>query len=210
MPGAARIRRRAARDSGARTATNGVDVVGGSELAALVERAREGDGEAWEVLYRRAYPRLLAYARRRLPSDEQARDAVSETVTRAVAGIHRFRADGAGFDAWLYGILRHVVLDLQARSRREGPGQVPDAVDLSADPGADVVHSEELAEIRAAFARLSADDRELLELRVVGGLSSDQVAAVLGRNPGAVRMAQSRALARLRRLLDREEERVVA
>lgn len=210
MPGSARTRRRAACDSEGSTATNRVNVVGGSELGNLVERARDGDAEAWEVLYRRAYPRLLAYARRRLPSDEQARDAVSETVTRAVAGILRYRADGAGFDAWLYGILRHVVLDLQAKARREGPGQVPDAIDLSADPGADAVHSEEVAEVRAAFSRLSGEDRELLELRVVAGLSSEEVAQVLGRNPGAVRMAQSRALARLRRLLEREGERVVA
>ena len=55
---------------------------------------------------------------------------------------------------------------------------------------------------RAAFARLDPDERELLELRVVGGLSSADVAAALGKQPGTVRMAQMRALARLRTFLE--------
>ena len=59
--------------------------------------------------------------------------------------------------------------------------------------------------MRQAFARLSDADRELLELRVVAGLSAEEAAAVLGRRPGAVRMAQSRALTRLRRHLGEVE-----
>ena len=55
--------------------------------------------------------------------------------------------------------------------------------------------------MRRAFGRLRAEDQELLELRVVAGLSAEQVAAVQGRRAGAVRMAQSRALSRLRELL---------
>lgn len=195
--------------TGARS-TNTPNVFVRSELEQLVDRARVGDAGAWEQLYRHAYPRLLAYAHRRLAGAEAARDAVSEAVTRAVAGIGRYRGDGAGFDAWLYGILRYVVLDHQAGARREGPGPVPDTTDISADPGADVVRGEESEEMRAAFAQLSEEDREVLELRVVAELSSEQVAEVMGRRPGAVRMAQSRALGRLRRLLGHEEDRVVA
>lgn len=182
------------------------DVAGSGELQLLVEQARSGDADAWEALYRRAYPRLLAYARRRLPTTDLARDAVGEAVTRAVAGIGRFRGRGAGFDAWLYGILRHVVLDTQRRSRREGPGVVPDRPDLAAGPGDTVLGREEAERLRAAFALLSADDREILELRVVVGMSSEEVAATLGRRPGAVRMAQSRALGRLRAHLEADDE----
>ena len=180
------------------------DVLESRELRALVERARDGDVVAWETLYRRAYPRLLAYAQRRLASPDEARDAVSETMVRAVAGLDRFRSDGAGFDAWLYGILRHVVHDAYRRDRRCSPEPVPERPDEAAPPLERVLHDEEAEQVRAAFARLRPEDRELLELRVVAGLSSDQVAAVLGRRPGAVRMAQSRALARLRELLGEE------
>ena len=174
---------------------------GREELAGLVRAARGGDGAAWEALYRRAYPRLLAYARRRLPSDDAARDAVSETMARAVRSIGRFRDDGNGFDAWLSGIVRHVVLDAQRTAGRRpvvGEAALPDLPSAEDGPEAALVAGVDAASLRAAFARLDPADRELLELRVVLGLSSDEVASVLGKRAGAVRMAQARALERLR------------
>ena len=60
---------------------------------------------------------------------------------------------------------------------------------------------EEAAELRSAVRLLSDEDQEVLELRVVGGLAAEEVAGVIGKSPGAVRMAQSRALSRLRGLL---------
>jgi RNA polymerase sigma-70 factor, ECF subfamily len=177
-----------------------------SGLDALVAAARSGDGGAWEALYRRAYPRLFAYARRRLASDDAAREAVSETMARAVRGVGRYRSEGAGFDAWLSGIVRHVVLDAQrAGSRRSARVAavvaVPEVASSDAGPEELLLGSVEAAAVRAAFARLSPADQELLELRVVLGLSSDEAAAALGKRAGAVRMAQARALDRLRSLL---------
>ncbi len=69
------------------------------------------------------------------------------------------------------------------------------------DPAGWVVAQEEAGEVRAAFGRLSDDERELLELRVVGCLDAEAVGDILGRRAGAVRMAQSRALSRLRTLM---------
>lgn len=174
--------------------------VGEGEAETLVGRAKTGDASAWELLYRRVYPRLLAYAGRRLDPD-QAKDAVSETLARAVAAIDGFEPRAGGFDAWLFGICRHVVLDTYRANARRGSLPPPDRPLLDADPVDGVMRSEEAAAVRLAFERLDADDRELLELRVMAGLSAEEVAAVLGKRPGAVRMAQSRALARLRRHL---------
>jgi RNA polymerase sigma-70 factor (ECF subfamily) len=175
------------------------------QAGALVDRARDGDETAWEELYRRAYPRLLAYAARRLDPD-RASDAVSETMTRAVARIDRYQPiqGSGGFDAWLFGICRHVVLDAQRAAGRRGIEPPAEGV-VHVDFTERLVSAEEADAVRSAFARLSEDDRELLELRVLGGLSAEDVAAVLGRRPGAVRMAQSRALARLRRHLEAVE-----
>jgi RNA polymerase sigma-70 factor (ECF subfamily) len=178
------------------------------DVGALVERAQAGDGDAWEALYRRAYPRLHAYALRRLDS-ERARDVVSETMARAVANVGRYRpvAGTGGFDAWLFGICRHVVLDAQRAAGRRGY-LPPSEGTVHADPIEHLIAAEEGAAVRAAFARLPDDDREVLELRVVAGLSADEVASVTGRRAGAVRMAQSRALARLRHELVEVEEGV--
>ncbi|MDQ1396604.1 MAG: polymerase sigma-70 factor, subfamily [Acidimicrobiaceae bacterium] len=171
------------------------------DARALVERAREGDERAWDTLYRGVYPRLLAYARRRLASPEEAKDAVSETMTRAVAKIDRFTWTGGGFDAWVFGILRHVVLDNQRASGRRTSVPLVDRASGDAGPLERILDHEEAEAVRIAFTRLDPADQELLELRVVGRLTSDEVAAVLGKRPGAVRTAQSRAVARLRSLM---------
>ncbi len=163
----------------------------------LVDRARRGDAAAWEALYRRAYPRLVAFARRRLDPDA-AMEAVSETMVRAVAGLDRFQWQGQGFDAWLFSILRHVIADGHRRAaRRRAAAPEPAAPDY-AGPLDHVIGVEEAVAVRRAFARLKPFERDVLELRVVAGLSSDEVAAVVGKRAGAVRMAQARALTRMR------------
>jgi RNA polymerase sigma-70 factor, ECF subfamily len=180
----------------------GKGVLAMQDVQALVSRAQGGDAAAWEALYRRAYPRLLAYARRRLDAEE-AREAVSETMARAVAGIDRFSPTGPGFEGWLFGICRHVVLDAQRAAGRRGYGPPPpELAALDPEPGDRVIQAEEHTAVRAAFARLREADRELLELRVVAGLSAEDTARVLGKRPGAVRTAQARALTRLRRHLE--------
>ena len=170
----------------------------------LVRRAQEeDDAAAWEALYRATYPGLIAYARRRLWGPTDADDAVSETFARAYRRIGDFQWRGGGFVAWLYGILRNVVLEVQRRNRRMNPAVAPDQQEEDDSLDA-VIHDEEAAAVRAAFATLSPFDQEVLELRVIGDLAADEVAAVIGKRPGAVRMAQSRALARLRTALGQE------
>jgi RNA polymerase sigma-70 factor (ECF subfamily) len=168
-----------------------------AELQELVRRAQANDPDAWETLYRVTYAGLIGYARRRLWGLSEADDAVSETFARACNRIVDFHWTGAGFTAWLYGILRNVVMETQRRERRTTPLLAPDErVEDDALEGL-LIHEEAVA-VRAAFATLGPDDREVLELRVVGGLTADEVAEVVGKRPGAVRMAQSRALSRLR------------
>jgi len=174
------------------------------DIRPLVDAAREGDAAAWEELYVCLYPRLLGYARRELDHDS-ARDAVSEAMVRAATALPRFSWRGAGFEAWLFRILRHVLVDvhrgsgrqrrLEARSHREVPG--PEADDA-------LIADEEARLVRSAFARLGPADQELLHLRVVAGLSAEEVGHILGKRPGAVRMAQSRSLERLRAALGEE------
>jgi RNA polymerase sigma-70 factor (ECF subfamily) len=170
-----------------------------------VDRALHGDADAWEALYVRLRPRLFAMSLRQLGNREDADDAVATAMLRAVQAASSFRWRDAGFDAWIFRICRNVIIDmLRSRSRRA----VLPAGEAGPEPASveeRMVLADEHAAVRRALERLPADERELLELRVVGGLSSEEVAYVLGMRPGAVRTAQSRALTRMRTYLAEEE-----
>ena len=180
------------------------DALGGDleALRALVLRAGARDPDAWEELYRRSYRPLYSYARRRLFDAQAAEDAVSETMTRALDGIDRFTWQGGGFDAWLYGIARNVIHEATRNRRRIVLVAREDGPTTDQGPEDRMLAGDETDAMRRAFARLGDDDREVLELRVQGGLSSDEVGRLLGKQAGAVRMAQARALQRLRTILE--------
>lgn len=172
------------------------------ELGRLVARAARHDADAWEQLYRRCYRPVFGYARRRVFDERAAEDVVSETMTRALANIARFSPEGGGFDAWVFGIARNVVLE-HGRATRRTTGTVDERRPATTDgPEDQVVAADEAELMRRAFARLSDDERELLELKVHAGLSSDEVARLVGKRPGTIRMAQARALQRLRTFVE--------
>jgi RNA polymerase sigma-70 factor (ECF subfamily) len=171
-------------------------------LRRLVDRAARHDPDAWEALYRRAYRPLFGFARRRLFDDKAAEDAVSETMARALDNIERFTWRGGGFDAWLWGIARNVVRELQRSRHRTLRLVHEDRPSTDRSPEDHAVAGAETAAMRTAFGRLDPHERELLELRIHAGLSSDEVGQLLGKRPGAVRMGQARALQRLRTILE--------
>jgi len=170
------------------------------EQRRAVDGARDGDPDAWEVLYRNAHGRLWAYSARHAGAD-MADDLVAETMARAVAGIARYRWEPSGFDAWLFGILRRVCADHHRRNFRARDRPAPNQENDSGSPGDGIELDEDHAQIRTAFERLSPAEQQVLELRVIAGLSSDDVARILGKQAGTVRTAQSRAVAHLRELL---------
>ena len=139
---------------------------------------------------------------------EHADDAVSETMTRAVASIGRFQWGEAGFDGWVFGIARHVSvdhhrrLDRVRRYRHVGRLFPGGKFDGSEPVDHDLVVGDDQALIRQLFATDPGRARGARVARVIAGLSAEQVGEVLGRKPGAVRTAQSRALTHLRELME--------
>lgn len=169
----------------------------------LADAARHGDQSAWERLYRNVYPRLYAYAAARAGTGV-ADDLVNETMARAVAAIERFKWNGGGFDAWLFGILRRVCLEHYRKNGNGRAGWSDQWIDHT-DPGEALEREAEHEELRRAFANLDDSDRDILTLRLISGLPADEVARAVGKSPGAVRTAQSRALASLRLLIGEQQ-----
>lgn len=164
--------------------------------AAVVERARRGDRAAFGHLFQSHHPRVFRLARARLPH-ALAEDAAAETFTRAWKALPRYRSTGAPFAAWLYGIARHVVSDIARAQRRADPQAEPDAG--THDPW--VGHAE-LDELSAALRSLPQEQRAVIELKFLAGLTNEEVGAVLGKKPGAVNAQQWRALRSLERSME--------
>ena len=146
---------------------------------------------------------MMNYAIRRLSDVDVARDAVAEAMARVVATRERL-VQAVTPEAWCVGILRNVVADTHRRAYREREKNVEPPMTTHLDASERLELDDEHQAVRTAFERLDESDRDVLHLRVIAGLSSEEVAAVLETSPGAVRMAQSRALGRLRQLMGEE------
>lgn len=158
----------------------------------LVVRAREGDSDAFEQLYRQHYAGIHRFCRFRLGSDID--DAVAEVFVRAWRGLPSYRDVGVPFRAWLYGIARHVAVDeLRRRRRCEPRDDLPDGV---VEPT-----GVELLDLRTAVELLPAKQRQVIELKFLLGLTNDEVASAMHTTAGAVNAKQWRALKTLANIL---------
>lgn len=162
--------------------------------AELVRRAQRGDKGAFGLLYRRNRPAVFRLAHNYLRDD--AEDAVAETFVRAWKALPRYRDRGVPFAAWLYGIARNVVKDeLRRKGRTEPRAELFDAA---------VQHSpEDGLDLLAAIGRLSKDHRQVVEMKYLMGLENDDIAKAMGKSTGAVNAMRWRALAELRKVVER-------
>lgn len=170
----------------------------GRLLAAAQGGTREADG-AFSALWRDANPALLRYLRVIAP--EAAEDIAAETWVQVVRGLGGFRGDEAAWRAWLFTTARRRAIDEgRRRSRRPVvflPELPDDAAPGSADPADLVLEKLSTEGAIAVISALPRFQAEVILLRVVAGLDNQAVAQLVGRSPGAVRVAAHRGLRRL-------------
>jgi RNA polymerase sigma-70 factor, ECF subfamily len=161
-----------------------------------------------EAALRALRPVILRYCRARL--SQHAADDVAQEVCLALISARRDPQDGlpAGrtVTAYAFGIAQHKVADaMRAAARLAVPvPELPDIADDRPGPEETVLARWEGEQVRRALAQLRPPQRRLLLLRVVRGFTAAQTGAVLGMSAEAVRVAQHRALARMRKLLASE------
>jgi RNA polymerase sigma-70 factor (ECF subfamily) len=178
----------------------------GAGLAELTSRAVHGQPAAIESLLEHIRPMVVRYCRARLGRItghyHVADDVAQEVCIAVLSALPRYRDMGRPFASFVFGIASHKVADaVRAAARLAVPTEeLPDGPDEHPGPEETVVAWLEAQRARALLARLPAHLRELLILRVVTGLSAEETGNVLGMSAGAVRVAQHRALARLRAL----------
>jgi len=170
------------------------------ELAFQAALAAARLGEEWAValLWRDLHPRILRYLRVAV-GDSGAEDVASDVWLEVARGLGRFGGDELAFRAWVFTIARRRVIDVgrQVQRRRTDPLS-PQQVDRRADDAPEELEARlALDAALSRVARLPRDQAEVVALRVLAGLSTDQVAAIVGKRAGAVRVLQHRGLRRL-------------
>jgi RNA polymerase sigma-70 factor (ECF subfamily) len=177
----------------------------------LVEAA-QADPARFEALYRKYLAQVYSYAFYELRDHHEAEDVTERTFLAALSNLSRFEerarpADGEGastFRVWLFQIARNAVAERRRRQRRrpEAPLEVASTVAAPIDIEGDAALRDEAAAAWHAVGRQPDDRRRALILRFVDEMSTEEIAGVLGRSEGAVRVLIHRALRSVARDLD--------
>ncbi len=170
-----------------------------TDFEAVLAAAQAGDDWAVGRLYDQIQPALLRYLR--WQEAGIAEDLASEVWLAVAEGLRRFEGNEAAFKGWIFTIARRRLADHRRRVERRNAHALPAEAlpQLLADDPAELVTSRMSAQdaIAALTSALPAEQAEILVLRVVGGLPAEEVARVVGKRPGTVRVLQHRALRRL-------------
>jgi len=177
----------------------------GERLDAAVAEAVAGSRDALREVVETIRPVVVRYVRARVGTAERsglsADDVAQEVCLAAIQALPRYRDQGRPFMAFVYGIASHKVADAHraaARNRSDPVDSVPERYSVETGPEQRAIQADTSVRMNKLLAVLPEKQREILTLRIVVGLSAEETADAVGSTPGAVRVAQHRALARLK------------
>jgi RNA polymerase sigma-70 factor (ECF subfamily) len=174
-------------------------------LDAVVAEAVTGDRDALRQVLETIRPIVVRYCRARVGTTERsglsADDVAQEVCLAAIISLPRYRDRGRPFLAFVYGIAAHKVADAYRAAGRDlayPTDSIPDHRSTDPDPEQAAIEADSVARMSELLEILPDKQREILILRVVVGLTAEETAEAVGSTAGAVRVAQHRALARLK------------
>ncbi|MFT7836281.1 sigma-70 family RNA polymerase sigma factor [Saccharothrix sp. BKS2] len=170
----------------------------------LVRAAQGGDTDAFGALYDRYVDVVYRYVLFRVGDRTLAEDVTSETFLRALRSIRSISYQGRDVGAWFVTIARNIVFDHVKSSRYRlevTTAELTDNREVTDGPEQEVLTGAANAELLRCVAQLGNDQRECITLRFIQGLSVAETAARMGRNEGAIKALQHRAVRRLAQLL---------
>jgi RNA polymerase sigma-70 factor (ECF subfamily) len=170
----------------------------------LVRATQAGDQEAFGQLYDRYHDMVFRYVLFRIGDRQLAEDLTAETFLRALRRISSVSYQGRDIGAWFVTIARNLVLDHVKSSRyrlEQTTSEIQDLSPSTSGPEQQVLDGATHEELLRCVAKLNSDQKECIALRFLQGLSVAETARLMGRNEGAVKALQHRAVRRLAQLL---------
>ena len=172
----------------------------------LIARAAQGDREAFGTLYERYVFRVFRHIHFLTSDSCLAEDLTAQTFLKALEAIPRFEMRGVPFLAWLLRIAYNITVNYR-KARANGNAKLPEIIEatgVSYSPEDSCQAKVDAQRVWDGVRRLRGDQRQVIVMRFVDGLGYPDIAQVLGKSIGAVRVIQYRALASLRQMLDEE------
>ena len=176
-------------------------------IVAGKEAERKKKEEALASLYEEYYDKIARYIFVRLGNQAEAEDLSSEVFLKALRSLDSYKEQGIAMRAWLFKIAHNLVIDHFRKAAKHK--MVPiDTVQIAAeeDPLQTAETNIEIEEVTRAMEQLTREQREVLELRFFGGLTSKETGGILKKSDGAVREMQHAAIEKLRKLLVTEHQ----
>lgn len=176
----------------------------GTELGRLVSEARQGSIKAFDDIYRSLAGQVASYLRWHRATDPDG--LTNDVFAQVHRNLPRFEGDEQGFRSWVFTIAHHRMIDDRRRANRQP--RLQDDLGVEEHMGLGDVEDDAFAvlahdRVRDLLTVLSPDQRDVVLLRIIADLSVEEVARMLDKREGAIKALQHRALAALRRHLDR-------
>ncbi|MEA4909144.1 MAG: sigma-70 family RNA polymerase sigma factor [Chloroflexi bacterium] len=166
-----------------------------------LERAMQGDGDAFGELYSRYVNRIYNYIFYRTGSNSDAEDLTARVFHRAMNHIRTYQNMGVPFSAWLYRIAHNLVANWHRDNQRRKEVPLEDHIHLahrSEQPETRIVRTQEVEGLLKSIRKLPPERQQLLILKFVEGLSNAEIAVIMGRSEGAIKSLYHRTLLGLR------------
>ena len=170
----------------------------------LVKRAASGDSEAFAELYSTYFDRIYRYVVYQLRDQMTAEDVTEETFIKAWKAIGSCKGKEKTFSSWLYRIAHNQAVDFLRKQREYVSTEMEDLAKVGSYEPKEQERLEQY-DMLAAVSNLPPNQKQVIILRFIDGLANQEVAQIMGKRQGAVRMLQTRALASLRQILSSGE-----
>ena len=176
------------------------------EEEALLERAKKLENEAWQTIFNQHYPRLYSYLYYQVGNSDTAEDLCGQVFERAVKHIHRFKPRDGGLAGWLTRIAQNLARDYHRRNHTRAPAPLElneTWLSQGKDPSSLLLEQETSQYLYQALQRLTEEQRNVILLRFLAQMKLSEIARMMGKSVGAIKSLQHRALATLRKELEK-------
>jgi len=178
-----------------------------SDEATLVQRAIGHDPEAFGRLYDMHVDRVYRHIYYRVGNETDAEDLTQQVFLKAWQAIHRYKKTASPFIAWLMTISHNVIVDFYRTKKDKAYLEAEVlASDPASSPEGAAETSFEQQRLRRAILQLGSDEQQVVILRFIEGFEFSEIASLLKKKEGNVRVILHRALVKLRNILEKDEE----